>query len=329
MSDWVDSWATASGSCRRSTRSSWAAACSRSTSSSGPPSSRTRAPPPSFSDGTRTPARWSTRALPPRPAPRCLPDARRHELADRADRPRPRLAHCIHPAAGQARLRGRRPRPGRRPDRCPAPRRAPPDRAPVGAGRREGTLARRQALALVDAAPMADGRVRLAYRPMRPADFDAAIIGEFRARRRAGRRLARGHGALAARDHRRQDRPAPHHPAAYRREADRLYVIASAGSTPAHPAWYLNLRGPSRCHRGGRDGAVRGDRDRAGGRGPRPRVRRHRQRQPGGGRLPGDDRAHDPGGRPRPEALGLDALLADSCAACGLSERLRSRPGPS
>lgn len=31
-------------------------------------------------------------------------------------------------------------------------------------------------------------------------------------------------------------------PLAYRRDGDRLYVIASAGGAPAHPAWYLNLR---------------------------------------------------------------------------------------
>jgi deazaflavin-dependent oxidoreductase (nitroreductase family) len=31
-------------------------------------------------------------------------------------------------------------------------------------------------------------------------------------------------------------------PLAYRREGDRLYVIASHGGAPTHPAWYRNLR---------------------------------------------------------------------------------------
>jgi deazaflavin-dependent oxidoreductase (nitroreductase family) len=31
-------------------------------------------------------------------------------------------------------------------------------------------------------------------------------------------------------------------PLAYRREGDRLYVLASHGGAPTHPAWYLNLR---------------------------------------------------------------------------------------
>ena len=67
-------------------------------------------------------------------------------------------------AAGQAGLRGRRPRAGRLPDRRRPPRRAAPDRAPGGAGRGRALFAERRALELVTAAPLAAGRVNLTYR---------------------------------------------------------------------------------------------------------------------------------------------------------------------
>ena len=78
---------------------------------------------------------------------------------------------------------------------------------------------------------------------MRPADFDAAVIGEFRARGgRVGGSLADTPLLLLGTTGARTGRPRIT-PLAYHREADRLYVIASAGGAPADPAWYLNLRG--------------------------------------------------------------------------------------
>ena len=76
---------------------------------------------------------------------------------------------------------------------------------------------------------------------MRPADFDAAVVGEFRAHGgRVGGELADTEllllGTTGARTGRLRTTPL-----AYRREGDRLYVIASAGGAPAHPDWYLNL----------------------------------------------------------------------------------------
>ena len=77
---------------------------------------------------------------------------------------------------------------------------------------------------------------------MRPADFDAAVIGEFRARGgRVGGSLADTELLLLGTTGARTGQPRTT-PLAYRREADRLYVIASAGGAPTHPAWYLNLR---------------------------------------------------------------------------------------
>ena len=78
---------------------------------------------------------------------------------------------------------------------------------------------------------------------MRPADFDAAVIGEFRARGgRVGGSLADTPLLLLGTTGARTGRPRIT-PLAYHRGADRLYVIASAGGAPADPAWYLNLRG--------------------------------------------------------------------------------------
>ena len=76
---------------------------------------------------------------------------------------------------------------------------------------------------------------------MDAAEFNAAVIDEFRA---SGGTVG---GSLA-------DTPLlllgttgatglPRTtPLAYRREGDRLYVIASHGGAPTHPAWYRNLR---------------------------------------------------------------------------------------
>jgi deazaflavin-dependent oxidoreductase (nitroreductase family) len=77
---------------------------------------------------------------------------------------------------------------------------------------------------------------------MRPADFDAAVISEFRARGgRVGGSLADTPLLLLGTTGVRTGRPRTT-PLAYRRETDRLYVIASAGGASVHPAWYRNLR---------------------------------------------------------------------------------------
>jgi deazaflavin-dependent oxidoreductase (nitroreductase family) len=76
---------------------------------------------------------------------------------------------------------------------------------------------------------------------MRPADFDAAVVGEFRARGgRVGGELAHTDLLLLGTTGARTGRPRTT-PLAYRTESDRLYVVASAGGAPAHPGWYLNL----------------------------------------------------------------------------------------
>jgi deazaflavin-dependent oxidoreductase (nitroreductase family) len=85
----------------------------------------------------------------------------------------------------------------------------------VGAGR--PLFTQRQTLELVSAAPMATGRVSLAFRLARTPLLLLGTTGA-----RTGRPRAT--------------------PLVYRREGDRLYVIASAGGAPADPAWYLNLR---------------------------------------------------------------------------------------
>ena len=295
---------TASSSCRRSTPSSSAAACSPTTSGSGRPSSTIRPPPRRCSAAIRTRASSTTRASPPRPRTSCSHDARRTTW------PTARIVRDIDE------LRALRQQPGKPVYVVGGPglvaglidaRLLDELRLivhPVALGGGRALFARRHALELVARHRWRAAASASPTGSMRPADFDAAVIGEFRARGgRVGGSLADTPLLLLGTTGARTGRPRTT-PLAYRREADRLYVIASAGGAPAHPAWYLNLRAHPVCHRGGRDGAVRGDRDRAGGRGPRPRVRRHRRRQPGGGRVPGDDRAHDPGRRPRPEARG-------------------------
>ncbi len=77
---------------------------------------------------------------------------------------------------------------------------------------------------------------------MGAAEFTAAVIDEFRARGgTVGGSLADTPLLLLGTTGAGSGLPRTT-PLAYRREADRLYVIASAGGAPAHPAWYLNLR---------------------------------------------------------------------------------------
>ncbi len=77
---------------------------------------------------------------------------------------------------------------------------------------------------------------------MDAAEFNAAVIGEFRANRGAvGGALASTPLLLLGTTGARTGRPRTT-PLAYRRVGDRLYVIASAGGAVADPAWYLNLR---------------------------------------------------------------------------------------
>jgi deazaflavin-dependent oxidoreductase (nitroreductase family) len=73
-------------------------------------------------------------------------------------------------------------------------------------------------------------------------DFDEAVIEEFRANGgEVGGELSSTPLLLLRTTGAKTGRPRTT-PLAYHRAGDRLYVIASAGGAPAHPAWYLNLR---------------------------------------------------------------------------------------
>jgi deazaflavin-dependent oxidoreductase (nitroreductase family) len=75
-----------------------------------------------------------------------------------------------------------------------------------------------------------------------PSDFNARIIGEFRANEgRVGPPfegtpllLLHHTGARSGRDY--------VNPLAYLRDGDRYVVFASKGGAPSHPAWYHNLK---------------------------------------------------------------------------------------
>jgi deazaflavin-dependent oxidoreductase (nitroreductase family) len=88
---------------------------------------------------------------------------------------------------------------------------------PVAVGNPEPLFPGRHALELVSAEPMTGGRISLVYRlaamPLLWLGTTGAQSGEARAT-----------------------------PLAYRRDGDRLYVIASNGGAAAEPAWYRNLR---------------------------------------------------------------------------------------
>ena len=77
---------------------------------------------------------------------------------------------------------------------------------------------------------------------MDAAEFNAAVIDEFRASGgTVGGSLADTPLLLLGTTGATTGVPRTT-PLAYRREGDRLYVIASHGGAPAHPAWYRNLR---------------------------------------------------------------------------------------
>ena len=77
---------------------------------------------------------------------------------------------------------------------------------------------------------------------MDAAEFDAAVVDEFRARGgTVGGSLADTLLLLLGTTGAGSGLPRTT-PLAYRREGDRLYVIASDGGAPAHPAWYFNVR---------------------------------------------------------------------------------------
>ena len=77
---------------------------------------------------------------------------------------------------------------------------------------------------------------------MGAAEFNAAVIDEFRARGgTVGGSLADTPLLLLGTTGAGSGLPRTT-PLAYRREGDRLYVIASAGGAPAHPGWYFNVR---------------------------------------------------------------------------------------
>jgi deazaflavin-dependent oxidoreductase (nitroreductase family) len=73
-------------------------------------------------------------------------------------------------------------------------------------------------------------------------DRNRAVIEEFRANRGAVGGELRSTpllllGTTGARSGRLHTTPL-----AYRRDGDRLYVVASSGGRPTHPGWYYNLR---------------------------------------------------------------------------------------
>ena len=77
---------------------------------------------------------------------------------------------------------------------------------------------------------------------MDAADFNAAVIDEFRAGGgTVGGSLADTPLLLLGTTGAGSGLPRTT-PLAYRREGDRLYVIASHGGAPTHPGWYFNLR---------------------------------------------------------------------------------------
>jgi deazaflavin-dependent oxidoreductase (nitroreductase family) len=77
---------------------------------------------------------------------------------------------------------------------------------------------------------------------MGAAEFNAAVIDEFRARGgTVGGSLANTPLLLLGTTGAGSGLPRTT-PLAYRREGDRLYVIASHGGAPTHPDWYFNLR---------------------------------------------------------------------------------------
>ena len=77
---------------------------------------------------------------------------------------------------------------------------------------------------------------------MGAAEFNAAVIDEFRARGgTVGGSLADTPLLLLGTTGAGSGLPRTT-PLAYRREGDRLYVIASHGGAPTHPDWYFNLR---------------------------------------------------------------------------------------
>ena len=77
---------------------------------------------------------------------------------------------------------------------------------------------------------------------MGAAEFNAAVIDEFRARGgTVGGSLAGTPLLLLGTTGAGSGLPRTT-PLAYRREGDRLYVIASHGGAPTHPEWYFNLR---------------------------------------------------------------------------------------
>jgi deazaflavin-dependent oxidoreductase (nitroreductase family) len=77
---------------------------------------------------------------------------------------------------------------------------------------------------------------------MDAADFNAAVIEEFRQNDGAvGGALADTPLLLLQTVGARTGLPRTT-PLAYRREGERLYVLASQGGAPTHPGWYRNLR---------------------------------------------------------------------------------------
>jgi deazaflavin-dependent oxidoreductase (nitroreductase family) len=77
---------------------------------------------------------------------------------------------------------------------------------------------------------------------MGAAEFNAAVIDEFRARGgTVGGSLADTPLLLLGTTGAGSGLPRTT-PLAYRREGDRLYVIASHSGAPTHPDWYFNLR---------------------------------------------------------------------------------------
>jgi deazaflavin-dependent oxidoreductase (nitroreductase family) len=77
---------------------------------------------------------------------------------------------------------------------------------------------------------------------MDPVEFNAAVIEEFRSSGgTVGGLLADTPLLLLGTNGARTGLPRTT-PLAYRWEGDRLFVIASHGGAPSHPAWYLNLR---------------------------------------------------------------------------------------
>jgi deazaflavin-dependent oxidoreductase (nitroreductase family) len=77
---------------------------------------------------------------------------------------------------------------------------------------------------------------------MGAAEFNAAVIDEFRARGgTVGGSLADTPLLLLGTTGAASGLPRTT-PLAYRRDGDRLYVIASDGGAPTHPGWYFNVR---------------------------------------------------------------------------------------